>query len=220
MCTKCKKEKEVEFFDNCKKNKLCPYRAHCKQCRKEERENKEYKDKHAEFNREYYYTKYKTYHDKFYQDNKKIINQRMLDYAKLPKVIERKKQRRINDLDFKIKCWMRGTLHRCLSGGIKNGRTANLLGYTSKEMVDKFGSDIKYFKEQNIKYHIDHKIPLKWFITNTPIKILSSLDNLQILSATQNNIKSFSYADPVIEQYALEAIDFIKDEYKNQILII
>jgi len=219
ICTKCKEEKTFENFDKCKRMKNgC--RSHCKKCRQEERQEKEYKEKHAQFNKKYYHAGFKDYHKEFYEENKEYIKNRMFEYKLKPNVMQRRKDRFKNDEKYRTKVLMRSALYRCLKGKAKEGRTAKLLGYTAIEFLDRFRTDIKTYNDSDIDYHIDHKIPIEWFIDSAPVNIISALDNMQIISATENLHKRHFYADPVSADFALKVIKYIQEQYKDQITII
>ena len=91
----------------------------------------------------------------------------------------------------------------------KSDRTALILGYTADDFTARYG-------EGGPKDHIDHRIPKSWFKEKTPIDIIWHLDNLQWLSATENNIKYNKAMSPVTEEYWKLALPHLKDIYIHE----
>lgn len=87
-----------------------------------------------------------------------------------------------------------------LTGKDKNDRTYKMLGYTQSELMDRLGiktySDIKGME-------IDHIFPVVAFIRIgiTDPKIINSLDNLQLLSTIDNNLKSDYHCPEAFQLY-------------------
>jgi hypothetical protein len=106
----------------------------------------------------------------------------------------------------------RGLLYRCLiyKGKKKNGKTQDILGYSVVEfkqhIESQFNNDMNW---ENI--HIDHKIPLTWFSTNTPPNIVNHLANLQPLLLKENISKLNRYSHPIEEDYFLLIKNCISD---------
>lgn len=48
---------------------------------------------------------------------------------------------------------------------------------------------------------------------------MSALDNLQVISENENKSKIAFYAHPVCQEFAVKAIDYIKPEYQDQVII-
>ena len=65
--------------------------------------------------------------------------------------------------------------------------------------------------------HIDHKIPMSWFIDETELRLIFSLSNLQILTATENISKGNRYCHSVSTEYFNLIKPFIKPKYIKQI---
>ena len=100
-----------------------------------------------------------------------------------------------------------------LSSKTKNSTTFDLLRYTSQDLknhLEKLGMDWN-------NHDIDHKIPLSWFLPDTPPHIVNDLRNLQPLDKTNNQIKSNSYAHKVSKEYYNIAIKWIKEEFKTDL---
>lgn len=95
----------------------------------------------------------------------------------------------------------------------KSTSTKKLLGYSAeqlKEHLDKQGIDWN-------KHHIDHKIPVSWFESNTPPHIVNDLRNLQPLSAEENQSKLNRFGSPTDSSYIDEIRIYIKEEYLDEL---
>ena len=90
----------------------------------------------------------------------------------------------------------------------KNDKTIVLLGYSPKEL--------KIFLESLLpnwfEYEIDHKIPLTWFISDTPVNLVNDFRNLQLLDKSKNSSKRNFYMDDVDIDYFNEVKQYIKKE--------
>lgn len=113
-----------------------------------------------------------------------------------------------NDPSYRIQQVLSTQIWYYLSGKGKENRTVNLLGYTIEDFIRVCGVG-----EEN--QQIDHKIPITWFIDNTPIHIMWHLDNLQWLDSKQNKRKGNRYADPVLDSYLQIALPHIKENFVN-----
>jgi len=108
----------------------------------------------------------------------------------------------------------RSLLYRCLiyKGKKKNGKTQDILGYSviefKQHIESQFNSSMNW---ENT--HIDHKIPLTWFSTNTPPNIVNHLANLQPLLLKENISKSNRYSHPIEEDYFLLIKGWVLPEY-------
>jgi hypothetical protein len=87
------------------------------------------------------------------------------------------------------------------------------LGWTKYCFTEKFGVIPK-------DYHIDHKIPVSWFLKNTPINIINSLDNLQLLHKDDNLKKSNKFCHSVSIEFFEIVKSYISEYYINQIVYI
>lgn len=90
----------------------------------------------------------------------------------------------------------------------KNERTAQLLGYTAQDFINRYG-------EGSIGQHIDHKIPKSWFKEDAPINVVWHLDNLQWLDGVENDSKGNRYAHSVPESFLEQALPYIKEEFAS-----
>ncbi len=88
----------------------------------------------------------------------------------------------------------------------KNDRTAQLLGYTAQDFINRYGEGL-------VGQHIDHKIPKSWFKEDAPINIVWHLENLQWLGGIENDSKGNRYAHQVTEDYLQIALPYIQEEY-------
>jgi len=65
--------------------------------------------------------------------------------------------------------------------------------------------------------HLDHKIPVSWFKSHTPIDLLFNLENLHYIGAKENREKSNCYNHPITEDYKKQIKGYIKNKYKNRL---
>jgi hypothetical protein len=66
---------------------------------------------------------------------------------------------------------------------------------------------------------VDHKIPISWFLTSTPIEVINHQDNLQLLPLDVNVKKGNKYAAPVSLSFYLMVKKYIKPKHQNKLLI-
>jgi hypothetical protein len=99
---------------------------------------------------------------------------------------------------------------------VKKDKTKSILGYSNfvfkTHIENQFKNGMNW---ENI--HIDHKIPLSWFKTETPIGIVNNLLNLHPLSAFDNISKLNRFNHKVDNEYWIECKEFIKEEYLDKI---
>jgi hypothetical protein len=91
----------------------------------------------------------------------------------------------------------------------KSNTTQQLLGYSAIQLKEHLG-------KQNINWetdHIDHKIPVSWFKSNTPPHIVNDLRNLQPISAEENRSKLNRFGSPTDISYIHEIEKYIKEKY-------
>lgn len=94
-------------------------------------------------------------------------------------------------------------------GATKYSTVWDELGYSKESFLLKFP---KIDKDQ----HLDHCIPLSWFLDNTPLYISCAIENLQLLPSDINISKSNKYADiPESKEYLEKIFNYIRPEYKN-----
>ena len=105
------------------------------------------------------------------------------------------KDKSIKDPSFKMGLVCRRMLQRALgvSGQVKYKRTVDYLPYSSDDLVNHLESKFKdgMTWENYGKWHIDHVIPISYFIKNKIIDtaIINALNNLQPLWAFENMSK-------------------------------
>jgi len=96
----------------------------------------------------------------------------------------------------------------------KNLKTIDALGYSSIELFNHLG--IKPTPDSQI----DHLVPLNWFISTTPPNITCDLRNLEWKTLSHNVSKSDRYADPILSDYYEVILQYIKDDYKNRLILM
>jgi hypothetical protein len=222
ICKRCKLEKDTtEFYFRKDQNK---YRTICKEChdknnkpnieayrlKHEERlkikNQKYYQDnnEHMDINRKKYYTEhseyYEKYRDEWYQQNKAHHSKLTKKYYENHKseIYLKQKQRRVNDINFKLICNLRRRLHHVLKGKNKCKKTLDLLGCTMEQLKlhleqqfnngmnwDNYGFGID-------KWKLDHIIPCASFDLSDPEqqKKCFHYTNLQPLWQLENILKS------------------------------
>lgn len=234
-CTKCNEKDLSKFYlrsdgrprNLCKvcyknRSKIYDAKEENKKNKKKYREEVWTKEKHAAYCAKRYET-HKEYSKEYYLENREAIIDRVTTHLNKPGVRQnnnkRISERRATDEVFNLKCRIRTALRKSLRGLTKTSKTFDLLGYTKDDLYSHLAKDITKFKEQNIIYHLDHKIPIDWFELEAPQHIINALDNLQILCAKDNLNKNMNFAHPVCESFAIIAIQYIKEEYKDQIII-
>ena len=112
---------------------------------------------------------------------------------------------RINvDEEFAWNHKIRSMVHSLLNHK-KPMKTIKLLGYDFNEFKSKIGLP-------NKGDEIDHKIPVSWFTPNTPIDLICSLDNLQIVTEQYNRRKGNNWMDKVSLPYLEQVKPHIKPE--------
>ncbi len=118
-----------------------------------------------------------------------------------------------NDIEYKTKRKLRSQLTHFLNGKVKSKSTFELLGYSFEDFMSKFGDVMNSFLERQEIYHIDHKIPIDWFVLEAPIDLVFNLENLQIISQSENNNKKGYYPSPCSEEFLGKIKKFIKKEF-------
>ncbi len=175
--------------------------------------NKEYFQKYRDENRSVINTKFINY----YQNNKDKIQEKNNNWRE--KNIEKhreynkksaKKDRQNNPHKYRWRYLLRNTLKKL--GKKKENKTIELLGYSPIELKNFLESlDNKWFE-----YEIDHKIPITWFISETPPSVVNDFRNLQLLNKSPNSSKRNFYMDDVSKEFWVEIKCFIKKEFYNE----
>ena len=243
-CKKCNTEKSLsEYY----LQRPQYYQSKCKDCFKKtsnewQDKNKEkvkqyYKDNKLELieksknkyknNKEYYQNYYQEYYNN--PENKIIRSKKMKDWNKenpnyhkeyyyknkeilLPYYREWNKE--YYSKNPHLRRW-RNLLNNSLKqlNTSKQDNTVELLKYSPielKEHLDKQGMNWD-------THHIDHKIPVTWFKSNTPPHIVNDLRNLQPLSPEENRKKLNTFGDLVPSSYIYDIEIHIKKQYKNKL---
>ena len=175
-------------------------------------------DKDRKYNKERYdsFDKERLYN--YYEQNKEEINRKRSEYRKTE---EYKKWKKEYDLKNSYKSRYRDSLKSVIKRLKlkKNNYTNELLGYSDLDfklhIESQFVGDMSW--ENKNSFEIDHIIPISAFIENTPLNIVSALDNLKPMDPI-DNLKKFTSIDydhiNIYEKY----IDFLKPEYSMDVL--
>jgi hypothetical protein len=214
-CNKCKEIKPVSEFGKEKRAKN-GYKPRCKKCSNEYYNSVyyKYKENKAAHSKKYY-SENTTYlrelrktHKKPNPEHVRIIKK---EWRKTNKDIINKKQREYNknrakiDPLYNIQRRTRSMIHKLMTD--RHGNIESILGYTIKELINRIGL------YENTEKHIDHKVPMSWFILGTDIRIINSLDNLQLLSISENVQKHNCFSHPISLEYYTLIKDHIKPKY-------
>jgi hypothetical protein len=98
----------------------------------------------------------------------------------------------------------------------KTTRTTEMLGYG----YDEFKNHILTFELPIHGNHVDHKCPISWFKNDVPANICNALDNLQVISENENEVKSQWWSHPINDNFFNIIKPWIKDEYVNRFILI
>lgn len=201
-CNKCLIIKSFSEF-GIEKRALNGYKPRCKKCTNEYY-NSIYKSGKIKKEQSDYYLKNKT----------SILQKRELYYSKnKSKIINRNKiylRKRKLENPYLVKL---STFRGLISKMSKNKEysTFKYLGYSFDELVKSLG------KLPDKTEHIDHKIPISWFLESAELKLIFSLENLQILSAKDNISKGNRFSHKISKKYFNKIKTVIKPKYLKQI---
>lgn len=95
----------------------------------------------------------------------------------------------------------------------KVGKTEEILGYSREAFRLKFPIIEKGM-------NIDHSIPVSWFCKDTPLNIIHSLDNLELMKEELNFSKHNFYCTPVDKKFYDIAFEWILPCYKGKLIYI
>lgn len=171
-CNSCHELNKEYYKDLSKKDGFCTI---CKDCKKK------YYNKNIDNIKNYNHSRWKNY---YLKNKKKINKQRCL----------RQKQRRKEDIEFKIKCYLRSRLYNALKNNYKVGSSIKSLGCKISELKiyleKQFQEGMTW--ENYGKWHIDHIKPLSIFDLTNHKELLEAChySNLQPLWEYDNLIKS------------------------------
>ena len=188
ICTKCKIEKELSEFsrDNSRKSGLYP---RCKACCQE------------------YCTKYRSTHklrvaarhEKYRNEHREEVRKRNREYRRTHKAQrnEFRKQKRITDIEYKIKCNLRTRIWSAVKNNIKCESTEKLIGCSIKDLKNYLKARfVKNMTFDNYgKWHIDHIKPCDSFDLSKESEQRKCFhySNLQPLWELENLKKSNKY---------------------------
>jgi hypothetical protein len=228
-CSRCRKIKDLKDFSKCAGRKD-GFEYSCKECHKEYylsrqeeikekfRENRlKDPEKYKERDKTYYLKKrekkgYKETRRKYYENNKKIISNRMN---------ERKRERRLFDVKWNLDNRISLSIWHSLKER-KNGISwKNILGYNENILFEHLTKTIqdgfcwKDFLDG--KLHIDHIIPKKIFIYDSyedkEFKKCWNYRNLRLLSKKENSSKRDKLDMELVKKYNIE--DLLPKEIIN-----
>lgn len=219
-CYKCDWEKDITFFFRSARTKD-GLMACCKDC------CKDYRHSSSSISLQ----KRKDSQRAYYEANKKAILQRSVQWnrehpesqrtwAELNKEAYREYRRRrhasrkLSDPRYVSIRNIRGQVLKYLkSEGKKLKTTEALLGYTYPVFFEAMGL------APNL-HHLDHKIPVSWFLEDASVSVIFDIRNLQWLSNVENLSKSNKFAHPVSSDYWIVVRDYLKEVYKPQISVV
>lgn len=98
----------------------------------------------------------------------------------------------------------------------KTTRTTEMLGYGYND----FKNHILTFNLPIEGNHVDHKCPISWFKNNVPASICNALDNLQVISENENEVKSQWWSHPIKDEFFNIIKPWIKDEFLSRFTLI
>lgn len=189
ICKKCNLSKNIGEFS---KNKKCKdgYTHRCKKCTSEY--NKKYWQNNIEkltkINKEYYKNNkehFKVRNKEYYENNKKQI---------FKQCNIRKKQRKQEDINYRLSCNLRTRLSNALKRDQKAGSAIDDLGCSIDEFKKYIESQFEEWMtwDNYGDWHIDHIKPLANFdlTDKEQLKKACHYTNLQPLEKTKNIIKS------------------------------
>jgi hypothetical protein len=97
----------------------------------------------------------------------------------------------------------------------KNASTTIVLGYTYEDFKI-FVKNSELPLEGN---HVDHKCPISWMLSDVPPSIANNLENLQIITESENEKKSQWWSHPITKEYFSILYPWVKDEYKSRFIL-
>lgn len=184
-CTKCKQVKTFDEFNKCshKKDGLDPY---CRSCRSEYYKSRNY-------DRSEYQAKYV----------RKVTDKRK-DYLKKYQKVYKVSYRKRTLLEKKIYAIVKRVLS--YKNEKKARQTNDYLGWSKQDFIEKVG-------ECKPGYHLDHKVPITWFIDTAPVDIVNSLDNLHWIPEKENIAKRNRFCHVVSDDFLQKAKPYINPSF-------
>ena len=189
-CSKCKLELDITFFykESRVRSGLC---SQCKLCQSLRSKTDGYKKWKKEYMKKYFKSVDKR--DKKNNSQKKY-HQTSLVYKKWK--IENRKERMMNDIQFKLARVLRRRLHNVLRRNQKSGSAVRDLGCTISELKTHIESQFKlgmtWENHGQFGWHIDHEVPLSLFDLTNREQLLHAVHytNLQPMWAKENIVKN------------------------------
>jgi hypothetical protein len=203
-CNKCQEVKPVSDFGKESRAKN-GYKPRCKKCTNEYHKKMYPNFKTNKLNRQKIY----------YEENKDQIIERVKTYyhKNRKKIVERNKlyirARKIKDPYLITLSSFRTLVKKLLKN--PHYKTFDYLGYTFCDLLKTLG------RLPERTENIDHKVPISWFEDKTELKIIFSLENLQILDALENRKKGARYAHKISKNYYDQIKHFIKPKHLQKI---
>ncbi len=222
MCKDCRKEKDVEYYQNNKEKIIKRNKEYRKHNKGYIETNRKYREENREFvlslKREWSKSEKGVEHKKkYYQKNKEIIKESVkknreknkeyyqeyfTEYRQRDEVKERNRKyqkewiKKYRNENPHIVAW-RSTLKAALMrmGTEKSGTTLEMLGYSADELKEHMENLFEDGMSWNNwgEWHIDHIKPVSLFESNTEASIVNALSNLQPLWEKENLSKGNSY---------------------------
>jgi hypothetical protein len=214
LCKSCSKQ-----LNNLRKEYRIIYRKDYYQKNKDyyKKKGEEYRDTNKEYFVEYRKNNKESINEKIrehYYNNVEKINQKNREWIENNLERHREhnrksaaKSRKNNPEKHRWRYILKETLKKLNKDKID--KTIVLLGYSPKELK----LYLESLSSNWYEYEIDHKIPLTWFITETPVSLVNDFRNLQLLDKSKNSSKRNFYMDDVDENYYNEVKQYIKKEY-------
>ena len=188
-CSRCKTDKELKEFA-IRLSKKDGLDCYCKICRSEYYKSRCYDRK--------------IYNKTYSRKDKEKRSAYLKEYRKHHKYAKKNKDKEAD----RIRKMVKRALMYTQQSKLKSSK--ELLGWSRDEFIGRLG-------EIPIGYHIDHKIPISWFIKETPVCIINHLENLHYLKKDVNLKKRNSYCDLISAEYFGLCKDFIKRQYLERV---
>lgn len=187
-CKICNTQKEFTEFTFRKDRGT--YDSYCKVCRSEYYKKKDY-------DRKQYFENY----SRIVTPERKLYLQEYLKPRRYKYRAKDKENRALYDV---LKRVLRYTSVKRV-----NSKDA-ILGWSKAEFTERVGVITE-------GYHVDHKIPISWFLKDTPVSIINALDNLHLLPGEINTAKRNRYCHRVSRDFLQKVRPFIKPRYLQKL---
>jgi hypothetical protein len=156
---------------------------------------------------------------KYYQNNKEIFHEQSKTWKenntehfyKINKKWAKNNPEKVKEIQQRYR---ENNPHYKVRNLFHNLKKKNYKDLTKPEFIQ-----IKKHIESQFKPHmnwinteIDHKIPISWFIKETPTQLINDLRNLHPLLKEENGKKSATFCHPISFEYFNEIFPYIKEE--------